>query len=150
MAKAQVRSVDIIAKKYEEVTPGRAAYYELGVSDPLEDWERNTVAAMAAYKGAVSAADIGKRFVGGAKRAGTGKWKRKSMDVGVDRYGPGVLAGVGDFSAGIEPFIAVIAATELSARKPRGDPANMKRVEQMATALHAKRLALIGAGVSLK
>jgi len=150
MAKAQVRSVDVIGKKFEEVTPGRAAYYETGVTEPLEDWERNSIAAMASFKGAVSAADIGKRFAGGVKRAGTGKWKRKSVDVGVDRYGPGVLASIDDFKAGIEPYIAVIAATDLSPRKPRGDPANMKRVEQMATALHAKRLALIGAGVSLK
>ena len=150
MAKAKIRSTEDIAKKFEEVTPGRSAYYSLGVEDPLEDWETNTVAAMAAYKGAVSAADIGKRFIGGAKRAGTAKWKRKAVEVGVDRYGPGVSASIPDYKAGIDPYVSVIAATDLPERKPRGDPANMKRVEVLAQNLHKKRLALIGAGVSLK
>jgi len=150
MAKAKVRSTDEITKKFIEVTPGRSGYYAVGVENPLEDWEANTVSAMLAYKAAVTAGDIGKRFVGGAKRAGTAKWKRKAVDVGVDRYGPGVAASEADFRVGIEPYVAVIAATDMPDRKPRGDPENMKRVTAIATALHAKRLALIGAGVTLK
>lgn len=150
MAKAKVRGTDEITKKFIEVTPGRSAYYAAGVEDPLEDWETNTVLSMAAFKSAVAAADIGKRFVGGAKRAGTAKWKRKSVDIGVDRFGPGVSASELDYKAGIEPYVAVIGATELTGRKPRGDPANLKRVEEVATALHRKRLALIGAGVVMK
>ena len=146
MAKAKIRPIDEIASKFIEVTPGRSGFYEAGVRAPLEDWETNTVLAQAAYKGAVSAADIGKRFAGGAKRAGTAKWQRKAVDVGVDRFGPGVLASELDFKQGFEPFVAVIAATDMPARKPRGDPANYKRSEVIGSALHTKRLALIGAG----
>ena len=146
MAKAKIRPTAEIADKFIEVTPGRSAYYDAGVSDPLEDWETNTVLSQAAYKGAVSAVDIAKRFAGGVKRAGTAKWQRKAKDVGVDRFGPGVLASRQDFVLGFDPFNAVIAATDMPARKPRGDPANYKRSEVIGTALHTKRLALIGAG----
>jgi len=148
MAKPKIRSIDEITKKYIEVTPGRAPFYESGVTDPLEDWEVQTVAAAAVFKAAVTAPDIGKRFAGGAKRVGTAKWKRKAIEVGVDRYGPGVLAAEADFKTGFEPFVSVIAATEIPERKPRGDPANYKRVEAIGTALFKKRLALIGAGGS--
>ncbi len=146
MAKAKIRGIDDITAKFIEVTPGRAPFYESGVRDPLEDWEAQTVAAAAAFKAAVSAADIGKRFAGGARRAGTSKWQRKAIDVGVDRFGPGVLAAEADFKAGFDPFHSVITATEIPDRKPRGDPANYDRVKKIGEALFKKRLALIGAG----
>jgi len=146
MVKAKIGSIEEITKKFIEVTPGRAPYYESGIEDPKEDWETNTVLASSAYKAAVTAVDIAKRFTGGVKKAGTAKWQRKARELGVDRFGPGVIAAEGDFKTGFDPFVAVIAATEMSARKPRGDPANYKRVEEIGTALFKKRLALIGAG----
>lgn len=148
MPKPKIRTTDEITAKYIEVTPARAPFYETGVRAPLEDWESQTVAAMGAYKGAVTAPDIGKRFSGGVRRAGTAKWQRKAIDVGIDRFGPGVIAAEADFKTGFDPFVAVIAATEIPVRKPRGDPANYKRVEAIGTALFKKRLALIGASSS--
>ena len=148
MPKPKIGSIDEITDKFIEVTPGRAPYYESGVRAPKEDWETETVAAAKSYKAAISAPDIEKRFAGGAKKAGTGKWQRKAIEVGVGRFGPGVLAAEADFKAGFEPYVAVISAVEMSARKPRGDPANYKRSEEVGSALHKKRLALIGAGAS--
>lgn len=146
MSKPKIGTIDEITKKFIEVTPGRAAYYEAGVTTPKEDWEKNTVAASKAYKSAVSAVDIEKRFSGGAKKAGTAKWQRKAKDVGVDRFGPGVLASETDFTTGFEPYVAVIAAVDMDERQPRGTEANYKRSKQIGDALHKKRLALIGAG----
>lgn len=148
MPKPKIGSIDEITAKFIEVTPGRAPYYESGVRAPKLDWEAETVAAAKAYKAAISAPDIEKRFSGGAKKAGTAKWQRKAVDVGVGRFGPGVLAAEPDFRAGFDPYVATIAAVEMDARKPRGDPANYKRSEQVGSALHKKRLALIGAGAS--
>ena len=146
MAKAKIRSAEEIADKWAEITPGRSAYYAAGVEDPLEDWETNTVLAQAAYKAAVMAADIGARFLGGVKRAGTAKWKRKAMAVGPSRFSEGVGVAKDDFRTGFAPFQAVIAATDIPDRKPRGDPANYERSKKIGTALNKKRLALIGAG----
>jgi len=146
MAKAKIRSVEEIAAKWKEITPGRRAYYEAGIKDPLEDWETNTALAQAAYKAAVGAADIGARFLGGVKRAGTAKWKRKAMAVGPDRFASGVEVAEEDFKTGFAPHQAVIAATDIPDRKPRGDPGNYERSKKIGTALYQKRLALIGAG----
>ena len=146
MAKVKIKPMGDIADKWAEVTPTRAAYYEAGVRDPLADWEAATIAAQAAYKAAVSAADIGKRHSGGVKRAGKAKWQRKSIELGVSRFGPGVLAAKGDYSGGYSPFQATLAALDLPARKPRGDPANQDRTRVIGVALFKKRLALVGAG----
>ncbi len=148
MPKAKAPAASEIAAKWAEVTPGRSGYYEAGITSPSEDWERNTVAQATAFKSAVQAGDIDKRFSGGVHRAGTAKWQRKAKDVGVGRFGTGVSAATADMAAGVEPYVSVISATELSARKPRGDPGNLDRVKQISSALHAKRLALIGAGGS--
>lgn len=146
MAKVKIKAMTDIADKWSKVTPDRAAYYEAGVKNPLENWEEATIAAMASYKAAVSAADIGKRQAGGVKRAGFAKWQRKSVDLGVDRFGPGVRAAKEDYTDGYSPFQAVLAGLELPARKPRGDPANQDRTKEIGAALFKKRLALVGAG----
>lgn len=146
MAKVKIKPMAAIADKWAEVTPGRSEYYEAGVRDPLEDWESATVAAMAAYKASVSAPDIGKRHSGGVKRAGTAKWQRKSIDLGVNRFGPGVMAAKEDYNDGYAPHQATLAALDLPARKPRGDPANNERTKVINVALFKKRLALVGAG----
>lgn len=146
MAKPKIRPVEDIAGKWKEITPGRRGYYEANVADPLEDWETNTALAQAAYKGAVTAVDIAARFLGGVKRAGTAKWKRKAMAVGPGRFAEGVEVAEEDFKDGFAPFQAVIAATDIPERKPRGDPANYERTKKLGVELYKKRLALIGAG----
>jgi hypothetical protein len=146
MVKPKIASTDKIAAKWGSVTPSRASDYEAGVKDPKADWETNTVAAAANYKAAVSSGDIQRRFTGGAKKAGTGKWQKKATTLGKDRFGPGVQAAVPDFQAGFEPFNSVIAGVDMSDRKPRGDPANYDRSKQVGAALTAKRIALRTAG----
>ena len=64
--------------------------------------------------------------------------------MGQARFGPGVAAATTDYTTGVEPYFTTISALTLSARKPRGDPANYKRVEEVGKALNAKRLALLG------
>ncbi len=144
MAKIEVPSASETARKWAEVTPGRSAYYEAGVRSPAYDWETRTLAAKSAYKAAISAADIGERFAGGVKAAGSEKWARKAIDLGVPRFGPGVRAATEDFSSGIAPYLEELGRIDLPERAPRGDPANLRRVEAVATALHKKRLAMIG------
>ncbi len=85
--------------------------------------------------------------MGGIKKAGTAKWKKKASTLGVQRYGPGVQAAGDDYKAGFAPYQAVISGVVLPERRPRGDPANTQRVSVMSAALTAKRIALLGAGV---
>jgi len=75
-----VKSASDIAKKWADVTPARAGYYESEAPAAAGEWEANTSAAGATYKAGVSVAGIQDRFVGGVKRAGAEKFRRKVQD----------------------------------------------------------------------
>jgi hypothetical protein len=147
MVKVAIRGIEDIAKKWADVTPGRAPYYEAGVKAPKKDWEAETVNAAPTYKAAVQSANIDRLFSGGVKKVGKAKWERKATTVGVSRYGPGIAAAQPDFNAGFAPFQAEIAATDIPARKVRGSSENYERVKKIGDALFKKRLALRAATV---
>ena len=109
-------------------------------------WASKTAAAADNFHMAVTAANVKERFRRGVVRAGADKFARKIRDVARDRFGPGVAAATDDYKTGAEPYFSTIAALTLSPRKPRGDPANYNRVQEIGKALNAKRLALLGAG----
>jgi len=140
-----VPSSDEVSKKWGEVTPGRAGYYEAKTPAAGPIWESNTIAAKSTFKTAVSAAGIENRFAGGVKRAGAAKFSRKVTAVGVGRFGPGISAAVEDMKSGVEPFLSVLAAIEIPDRGPRGDAGNYAIVQKVGDPLHKKRLALLGA-----
>lgn len=142
--KLNVPTSDAIAKKWGDVTPGKAGYYEAETPNAADIWEANTGAAKNTYKAAVADPKISDRFAGGV-RGKASKFKRKVTEVGVGRFGPGVTAAVPDMKAGFDPYQSVLAAIEVADRKPRGDPANYAIVKEIGDPLHKKRLALLGA-----
>lgn len=148
MPKPTVKSKEKTVKKWVEVTPGRSTYYETETPLAAEKWESETKLAASTFKTAVAAADIDKRFKGGVGRAGSAKFSRKVLSVGVSRYGPGIEAAETDYDTGVEWVLSEIAATEIPSRKPRGDIGNWDRSKKIGDALHKKRLARLGAGVS--
>jgi len=142
----KVKPLAEVVKKWVDVTPGRAGYYEAEASVAGADWEKGAIAAAGAFKAGVSAPNIEAMFKGGIKRAGAGKYERKVKDVGVARFGAGVVAAEPDFSRGVEPMLATIAGITLVARQPRGSLANYERVKAIGVELNNKRLALRAAG----
>ena len=125
-----------IAEKYGRVTPQRSADFEAGVKAPMEDWAGKTRAAESNFELGVQTAIGNKSFGKGVEKAGTAKWQRKTVEVGVGRWPTGVRAGQADYQSGFEPFQKVIQATTLTPRYPKGDPRNIDRVSTMAKALH--------------
>lgn len=142
MPKITVPTKDKIVDKWTEETPKRSAYYEAEAPASADLWFSEAVAAASIFKAAITVANIEKMFAGGIKRVGAEKFKRKVTDVGVSRFGPGVTAAKDDFDKGLDPFLAVLAATTIKERGPRGDPGNYDIVKQVGDPLHKKRLAI--------
>jgi len=142
----KVKPLADVVKKWVDVTPARAGYYEAEASVAGADWERSATAAAAAYKAGVSAPNIEKMYTGGVKRAGAEKYERKVKAVGATRFGPGVLAAEKDFSDGVGPMLDAIKGITLAPRQPRGALANYERVKAIGVELNKKRLALRAAG----
>lgn len=142
----KVKSIEASTTKWADKARGASAEFATEAEASAELWASKTVAAADTFGLAITAANIKERFRRGVIRAGAAKFARKVRDVGAGRFASGVDAATVDYRAGAEPYYSVIAALTLSARKPRGDPANYKRVEEIGKALNAKRLALLGAG----
>ena len=142
-----VKPIDAAATKWTDNAGRAATEYAVNAAASAEDWARKTAAAADNFGLAVSAAGIKNRFRSGVVKAGAAKYARKINDVAKDRYGPGVSAAKDDYKSGAEPYYATLASLSLSARKPKGDPANYKRVEEVGKALNAKRLAMLGGSV---
>ena len=142
----KVKDITTSTGKWSENAARAAAEFATNAEASADEWARATAASADNFHQAVTAAGIKERFRRGVVRAGSAKFARKIRDVARDRFGPGVAAATEDYKAGAEPYFSTIAALTLSPRKPRGDPANYNRVQEIGKALNAKRLALLGAG----
>ena len=142
----KVKPIEASTTKWSENAARAATEFGANAEAAAEDWARNTAGAADNFHMAITAAGMKERFRRGVVKAGAAKFARKIREVGRDRFGPGVAAATPDYKAGVEPFFSTIAALTLSPRKPRGDPANYNRVQEIGKALNAKRLALLGAG----
>lgn len=137
---AEIKDLTAIREKYARVAPTRVVDYQEGITNPRKDWEQATRAAEDNYVQGVQQAAAEGRFGVGVAKAGTAKWSRKALDVGVPRWAPGVHAGTQDYETGFAPYHAVIQRTTLPPRGPKGDPRNLERVAVIARALNdAKR-----------
>lgn len=139
-----VKPIEASAAKYADNASRASGEYAVNAVAGAEKWASETARSADNFGQAVSAPGIKNRFRAGVVKAGAAKYSRKINDVGKDRYGPGVSAGKEDYKSGAEPYFATLASLSLSARKPKGDPANYKRVEEVGKALNAKRLAMLG------
>ncbi len=140
----KVKDVSASTTKWSENAGRAAEEFARNAEAAASDWVTKTQQAAGNFHMAITAPGIKERFAKGVVRAGAEKFARKIRDVGRDRFAPGVAAATSDYNSGVAPFFSTIAALTLSARKPRGDPANYRRVEEVGKALNAKRLALLG------
>lgn len=142
----KVKDINKSADKWGSNAASAATEFAANAEAAAADWVRNTGAAADTWRQAVTAAGTMGRFQKGVAKAGAEKYARKIRDVAAGRFSEGVNVAKADYKAGAEPYLATIAALTLSPRKPRGDPGNLQRVTQVASALHAKRIAMLGGG----
>jgi len=141
-----VKPIEASSIKWTDNASRASGEYAANAAAGAETWARNTAGSADTYGQAISAPGIKNRFRSGVVKAGAAKYARKINDVARDRYGPGITAAKDDYKSGAEPYFGVLAGLSLSPRKPKGDPANYKRVEEVGKALNAKRLAMLGGG----
>lgn len=147
MGNVAVPDIAAIQKKYAERAGSAGSYYESGVKNPSKDWAGAAEAGVPNLKAAVSASNFGAKVISGIKKAGSAKWQKRAVDLGVGRYPTGVAAGANDFGSGIAPYMQALSGATLPDRKPRGDPANQQRSAAVSTLLAQKRISMASAGV---
>lgn len=136
----KIKSAAAIAKKWAEVTPLRAKQWEDGIKETSSDEQENAAIASApTWEAGVMEAAARGGYARGIEE-NRGRWKRKALAVGPQRFGPGVRAAETDQAQGFAPYRETIAGLTLGPRGPRGSPGNYERVREVGEALHAKRI----------
>lgn len=126
------------AAKWSNNTPNSGQFYKAGVESAGGRWQQGVDDADQAYQAGVNTAianDLYSKGVAGK----ASKYVTKASTIGVQRFGPGVQAAVGDFQTGIGKVLSVIGAITLPPRAGVGN--NMVRSQMVADALHAAKLA---------
>lgn len=137
---AEIKPLSTIADKWTRVTPGRTEDYRLGIQNPRRDWAEETLQAEGNYKAGVDAAQAKGLFAKGVTKAGTAKWKEKSLKKGPGRFAEGVYIAGPDYEKGFAPYHAAIERVDLGPRFPKRDPRNLERVRKIVEALVAEKV----------
>lgn len=136
---ANVKSSDRVSAKWARVTPQRTEDYTQGVQNPRTPWAQASKSAEDRYKAGVADAAQRGAFGKGITAAGDAKWQAKALAKGPTRFAEGVALSAPDYQAGVAPFLETIAATQLPARYPKGDPRNLERVKAISQALRKRK-----------
>ena len=136
---AKIKSLDKIAKKWDDRVGVSSADYIEGVKSPTKDWAEGALAAKDNYNAAIQQSIQQGRREKGITEAGTQKWQKKSVEKSV-RWASGVSGAVDDMKKGFQPYHDTISALDYGPRFPSGDPRNLARVKIGNEALHKKKV----------
>ena len=132
------KDIGSIATKFVTRAQAAAGDYKTGVANAGSTWEQNTTAAEPQYEAGVQQAINNKKYGKGAAGKGT-KYQTNAVNLGSNRYGPGVANAQAAYTQGMAPVLQVLQGINLPAKGFRGSPQNQQRSNAVATALAAWR-----------
>jgi|SRR5882672_5307097 len=137
----KVKDAGASALKFVQRAGAAGKDYQDGVAAAGPLWASQTAAAQDTWAEAIQGAVANNRFQKGVVKAGPAKYSTNASGKGAQRYPSGVQSAGPAWSAGTQPYLTVIANTNLPPRRPKGDPGNIQRVSVLAAALRAAKMA---------
>jgi len=128
------------SRRFAQRGAAAAGDYAEGVRGAGQDWQQGAVAAADNYNAGVQEAITRNAFARGVQQAGASKYEQKATTVGARRFPEGVREAGPAWEQATAPFLQTIAALTLEPRRPKGDPANFRRVEQIGQALRRRKV----------
>lgn len=135
-----VRDLTKSADKFSRRAQAAGPDYTAGVQSPRTPWKSATAGAVNTYNTAMAASLAQNSFGRGVDKATDADWQNAALTKGATRFGPGAAAAKDKWQRKFAPFAGVIQGVTLTPRGPKGDPANLNRVAQIANALHAAKV----------
>jgi len=136
----KVKSGADSATRFVEQGAAAGGEYTAGVKGSGADWEANAAAAKEIYNAGVQEAISRDAYAKGIREAGAAHFESKASTVGARRFPEGIRAAKSDYQEGVEPFLDVIRGITQTPRRPRGDPGNYRRVEEIGMALRRRKV----------
>jgi hypothetical protein len=123
-----------ICNRWQKNTAGATEDYKKGIANPKRSWGRETCLACDRYSSGVDKAYGRNAFGKGVKKAGTNRWRAKTLLKGPTRFFQGVIDGSNSYADGYKPYHASFPGISLGPRFRRGDPRNIGRCNAVCTA----------------
>jgi len=136
----ETKPVSQWVSKWKTNAGGAATYYQTGAIAAAGKYATNAGASGPTYAAGVQEAIGRGAYQAGVQRAGSQGYSNGVQMKGAARYPGGIAAGEQAYNAGAQRVASVIQGVTLSARQPRGSPANLQRVAEIANALHQARI----------
>lgn len=124
-----------VAQKWANRAQGASGDYSDGVRTTDKDQAARAIAAKANYQQALQESFGRDAYAKGLQKAGSQKWREKSVSLGGQRYGGGVADAVDDYTQGSARFDGARRAADTLPRGVKGSPQNLQRVSAVVTAL---------------
>lgn len=140
MARTRVRDTASSVKRFQERGSAAVNDYKAGLAGSGAAWQSNTVNSEDNYSQGVSQAISRGAFGKGVTAAGAQYFEQRASLVGGSRFADGIRNGATNYEEGVKPYMDTLRNTELSPRGPKGDPRNMNRVAEVATALRRQKV----------
>lgn len=132
-----VKSVQNSSQKWARRAGSASDEYKRGVESTQADWEKATTGAREAWKQGINDAAARGAFEKGVTAAGNARWRKMAGEKGPSRFAEGVAVGESDYAQGVQPFLDLIARTDLPARGATGSEGNYARVATLGKALRS-------------
>lgn len=132
------KDVGSIAAKYVTRAGAAGGDYKDGVSGAGPTWEQNTQGAEANWEQGTQAAISDKRFAKNVSGKGS-KYQTNAVNLGSQRYGPGVANAKDAYAKGMAPVLATLSGLQLPPKGPRRSPQNQARSNAVGLALGAMK-----------
>ena len=137
----KTKPVEHVVKKWESKASIATDDYKFGVENPKEDWASATEGAFSRWQAGIQESISKKTLIGGVRKAGTGKWKKRALEKGAGRYAEGIRTATDEYRSAMGEVLKVIEGVDLPEKGAKGDPKNYERVKAIGEALHKWKIA---------
>lgn len=133
---------DAAASAQKFIQRGQAAGpdYQKGVTGSGSAWAAATAASVDTYNAGVQEAIARGAFAKGVQAAGPSRYEERAAGVGAQRYPQGVASSGDRYAQAVSPYLQTLASLTLIPRRPKGDPSNYQRAQQVGEALRRRKV----------
>jgi len=131
----KMRPPETLGDRWKNRASAAAPDYQFGVSNPLNDWQANALAAKDAWRQGVTDAASRDAYGKGVAKTPTAFWQKRALELGVPRYPDGITKSVDVYLTNWKPYYDALTKIELPPRGARGDPKNLERVRVIVQTL---------------
>jgi len=130
-----------LAQKFVTRAGAAAGDYKDGVTNAGAAWASGAGGAESNWEAGVQAATGNKMYAKGIARVGPTKYVNNAVNLGSQRYGPGVANAKDAWAKGVQKYLDVLKGLNLPPKGARRSPQNQARAAAVATALAAAKVA---------